>query len=100
MLPLAKAGDADAMLAMGYKYEEGLGVKASFDDAFSWFQRAYKKYNVEAANAIGYLLASHAADYEDYDDALQWYELAEEGGFPVKKADMDYVKNKMKELGG
>jgi TPR repeat protein len=52
-LELAREGDADAQVGVGYCYDTGQGVQHSRTDAMHWYRKAVQQGSAAAANNIG-----------------------------------------------
>ncbi len=59
-MQLAKAGDAEAKMAVGEAFELGLGVKASTVDAAKWYREAALAGNLDAQFRLAKLVSSGA----------------------------------------
>jgi len=81
MRPLAAQGNAEAQATVGMIYEEGLGVKQSFAEAFKWYRLAAAQENTAAQNNLGLMYESGAGVPQDYVEAVRWYRLAAAQGY-------------------
>ena len=54
-LPIANDGNAEAQALVGYLHEEGLGVKKSYPDAITWYQKAGDNGSAKAQHNLGIL---------------------------------------------
>jgi TPR repeat protein len=68
----AKAGDAGALLNVGYFYQNGLGVRQNTATALDWYKRAYRRGDASAANNIGTIWR----DRQQHQRALTWFRRA------------------------
>jgi len=88
-LPLAEDGDPEAQTYVGEIYEKGLGTRASFELAASWYQRAvYQNYSRAQIN-LGYLYESGLGVKRDLTKALNLYRQA--SGFTA--AELEFVSS-------
>lgn len=75
-LPLAQAGDADAMFNMGQAYRLGRGVLADRSIALEYYTKAAQRNNLPAQANLGILLFQAG----DKDEALIWLVRAADRG--------------------
>jgi TPR repeat protein len=68
----AEDGIHDAVLAMGWFYLNGVGVKANEDEAIRWYRRSARQGEPRAMFSLGYI----AHFRKDYSEALKWFEQA------------------------
>jgi uncharacterized protein len=68
----AEDGMHDAVLAMGWFYLNGVGVKADKDEAIRWYRRSARQGEPRAMFSLGYI----AYLRKDYSEALKWFEQA------------------------
>lgn len=73
LLPLARAGDANAMTWLGKTYAEGMDKPAQ---AVPWYLKAAQKGNVEAQVRLGELYAEGEGLEQDEEQAVFWFEQA------------------------
>lgn len=52
-LKAAKQGDTSSQLRVGYCFDVGLGTRRNSSAAMSWYERAYRSGDANAANNIG-----------------------------------------------
>ena len=77
----AEKGMHDAVLAMGWFYLNGVGVKANTDEAVRWYRKAARGGDLSAFFSLG-----HIAYLEnDYVEALLWLNRAADKGHPRSK---------------
>ncbi len=81
-MPLARAGDLDAMYNIGALYENGFGVPRSTARAIEWYRRAADRRFAPAQFRLGQMYASGLGLRRDAKKALHWYERAAEQGYP------------------
>lgn len=72
----AEAGEAGALLNVGYFYQNGLGVRRNSRTALHWYKRAYQRGDGSAANNIGTIWR----DKNQPRRALLWFKRATELG--------------------
>ena len=69
-------GHADATLAMGWFYINGVGVERSIADSITWYRRSARKGETRAMFSLGYI----AYEQKDWVDALTWFRRAADAG--------------------
>jgi TPR repeat protein len=72
----AKGGHADAVLAMGWFYLNGVGVDRDADKAKRWYRDSARRGEPRAMFSLGQI----AYDERDFSDALRWFTRASEAG--------------------
>jgi TPR repeat protein len=72
----ATEGHADAILAMGWFYVNGVGVDRSITDAITWYRRSARRGEPRAMFSLGFI----AYEQKDWDDAMTWLRRAAEAG--------------------
>jgi TPR repeat protein len=72
----AVEGHADAVLAMGWFYINGVGVERSTIDAKTWYRRSARKGEPRAMFSLGFM----AYEEKDWADALMWFKRAADSG--------------------
>jgi uncharacterized protein len=72
----AQRGHADAVLAMGWFYRYGIGVRADIEKAKKWYRESARRGEPKAMFSLG-KIAYHEGDFSD---ALQWLTRAAEAG--------------------
>jgi len=72
----AEAGYADAVLAMGWFYLNGVGVVRDIERARRWYRASARRGETRAMFSLGQI----AYDERDYSDALLWFRRAAEAG--------------------
>ena len=68
----AEDGMHDAVLAMGWSYLNGVGVKADENEAIRWYRMSARQGEPRAMFSLGYI----AYFRKDYSEALTWFERA------------------------
>lgn len=81
LIPLAKAGNADAQNRMGEMLEFGQGVERDKDAAHLWFQRAAEQNEVSAWHNLGRSYNFGSGVEQNYAIAEEWYRKAAERGY-------------------
>lgn len=84
LMPLAKAGNAQAQLEVGDLYYHGHGVKESDQEALRWYEQAARQglaqAQFQAGNMYAYGLGVDAGDADaDRKAALLYFEAARQG---------------------
>ena len=72
----AHGGHADAVLAMGWFYLNGVGVERDIDQARKWYRESARRGQPKAMFSLGQI----AYDERDFSDALTWFTRASEAG--------------------
>lgn len=72
----ARGGHADATLAMGWYYLNGVGVERSARDAINWYRRSARKGEPRAMFSLGFI----AYGQGDWGDAHIWFRRAADAG--------------------
>ncbi len=67
--PLARAGDADAQVSLGYMYQTGQSVEQSYSQAAYWYRAAAEQDNGLAQFALGDLYSQGLGLEQDYGQA-------------------------------
>lgn len=77
----AEAGDKEAQYAVGWYYEDGIGVTQDISQAISWFRKAAEAGHSPAQLQLG-VIYDHARGgvRQDDQEAIKWYRLSAEGG--------------------
>ena len=76
----AKAGCAEAQRALGYLYDEGLGLPRNYTKAYKWYARAALQADETACNNIGFLYYNGNGVRRSKKQAKKWYKLAARAG--------------------
>ena len=74
----AKEGDSEAQYLLGTLYFDGLGVKASPQNALIWLHRAVDKRHPMAAHMLGKLYMSGTGVPIDVDKGIYYMQLADQ----------------------
>jgi TPR repeat protein len=80
LLPLANDGDANAQVILGNLYEQGLGVKQSYESALAWYQKAGDQDSPEGQYNAGLLYFNGTGVAKDYRAAYEWFNDAADAG--------------------
>ncbi|HXI54411.1 MAG TPA: tetratricopeptide repeat protein [Candidatus Saccharimonadales bacterium] len=72
----AHGGYADAVLAMGWFYLNGVGVERDVERARKWYRDSARRGEPRAMFSLGQI----AYDERDFSDALRWFMRASEAG--------------------
>lgn len=82
LLPLARAGDANAQNVVGAAYDDGCGVEEDHAQTLAWWQKAADQGFARAQYNLGWFWEQGFDGYPaDYARARDWY---------LKAADQDY----------
>ncbi len=80
IVPLAKAGHADAQHLLGLMYYMGRGVARDYKQAFSWHQKAAQQGKADAQYVVGAMYYTGNAVPQDQRHAVTWFRRAAEQG--------------------
>jgi TPR repeat protein len=80
ILPLAKAGNADAQHLLGLMYYMGRGVKRDYKAALEWHRKAAVQGKADAQYVVGAMYYTGNAVPQDQRAAVQWFRRAAEQG--------------------
>jgi TPR repeat protein len=72
----AYGGHADAVLAMGWFYLNGVGVERDIDQARKWYRKSARRGQQKAMFSLGQI----AYDERHFSDALNWFTRASKAG--------------------
>jgi TPR repeat protein len=82
IIPLARAGNADAEHLLGLMYYMGRGVPRDYKQAFSWHYKAAVQGKADAQYVIGAMYYTGNAVPQDQKLAVEWFRKAAEQGHP------------------
>jgi TPR repeat protein len=82
IVPLAKAGNADAEHLLGLMYYMGRGVARDYKLAFAWHQKAALQGKADAEYVVGAMYYTGNAVPQDQKQAVYWFRKAAEQGNP------------------
>ena len=79
----AERGDAEAQLALGVRYYNGVDVEQDKKEAANWFRKAAEQGNAEAQSCLGdcYMLGDGVE--KDTAEAVKWYRKAADQGLAI-----------------
>jgi len=80
ILPLAKAGNADAEHLLGLMYYMGRGVPQDYRQALAWHRKAAAKGKADAQYVVGAMYYTGNAVIQDHKEAVVWFRKAAEQG--------------------
>ncbi len=80
IVPLAKAGHADAQHLLGLMYYMGRGVARDYKQAFTWHHRAARQGKADAQYVVGAMYYTGNAVPQDQKHAVTWFHKAAEQG--------------------
>jgi TPR repeat protein len=80
ILPLAKAGNADAEHLLGLMYYMGRGVPQDYKQALDWHRKAALQGKADAQYVVGAMYYTGNAVIQDYKTAIGWFRKAAEQG--------------------
>jgi TPR repeat protein len=76
----ANAGDAGAMVSLGFKYEKGNGVPQDFAEARKWYEKAAAAGNTIGMRNLGILYRDGSGVAKNPAEARKWFEKAAAAG--------------------
>lgn len=77
-MPLTKKGEAEAQLAVGWLYDNGLGVSHDDGKAVRWYLLAAKQHDARAQQYLGTMYAAGNGVEQNLSAAEKWFRLAAE----------------------
>jgi TPR repeat protein len=80
ILPLAKAGNADAEHLLGLMYYMGRGVPQDYKQALEWHRKAAQQGKADAQYVVGAMYYTGNAVIQDHKQAVTWFRKAAEQG--------------------
>ncbi len=80
ILPLAKAGNADAEHLLGLMYYMGRGVPQDYKQALEWHRKAAIQGKADAQYVVGAMYYTGNAVIQDHKQAVVWFRKAAEQG--------------------
>jgi uncharacterized protein len=78
--PLAERGDASAQVAVGWLYDNALGVPHDDAEAVKWYLRAAAQGNALAQQYLGTMYGEGQGVPRDFVEAEKWFRLAAQQG--------------------
>jgi len=86
----AEAGEATAMMMLGWHYQNGRSVSQDTTQAIRWYRRAAELENAQGALRLAQLLAQGHGGPEGRAEAIRWYRLAAVAGDPTAMAELGF----------
>lgn len=77
----AEAGDPEAQLLLGIRYESGIDFEHSDEKAADWYERAARQGLPEAQFKLAVMLAEGRGRAKNAPDAVAWYRKAADQGY-------------------
>lgn len=81
LMPIAKAGNAQAQNRIGEMLEFGQGVERDVEAAYQWFHRAAEQGEISAWHNLGRSYNFGSGVEQSYATAEEWYRKAAERGY-------------------
>jgi TPR repeat protein len=75
---LAESGDAKYQLALGFKYEQGIGVPQNYAEAIKWYRKSADQGYAKAQTRLGLMYDNGQGVSQNYIEAVKWYRKAAE----------------------
>lgn len=88
---LAREGDPDAQVSLGYMYQNGQSFEQSYSRAARWYRPAAEQGNSLAQYALGELYARGLGLDQDYSMAAYWYLRAAMSGEVSAQLQLAYL---------
>ena len=88
---LAEAGDAEAQTELGWRYEDGRGVRQDDAEAVRWYRRAAEQGQARAQNNLGDMYHDGRGVVQDYGDAVRWFRRAADQGYALAQIYLGYM---------
>lgn len=73
LIEKANKGDVRSQLELGYRYQNGIGVKMSYEKAFYWLKKAADKGDAFAEVKIGMMYRYGKGVKQSYSTAVYWF---------------------------
>jgi TPR repeat protein len=86
LLIQAKGGSTEAQREVGLAYYEGKGVKKSYENALSWFQKAANRKDTTAMRYLGRMYGRGLGTSPDIKKAFYWVEQVAKTGHPAAQS--------------
>jgi TPR repeat protein len=80
---------------LGLKYERGIGLPQSFDDAAKWFRKAADQGLASAQNDLGFLYGQGRGVPKDLVKAYMWFDLSALQFYPNAAETRDLMAAQM-----
>lgn len=72
----ALAGDTEAQMQLGARYDFGRGVQQNYQEAAKWYELSAKAGNAHGQNNLGSFYLEGLGVKKDYAKALEWFQKA------------------------
>ena len=82
LLNRAQAGDDEAMITLGWCYENNQGIRQDYEKAIHWYKRAAGKGNATAMCNLGICYQNGVVATQDFAQAVYWYQKGVEHNNP------------------
>ena len=76
----AASGSLTSQISLGYRYQDGRGVRKDLSKAAKWFRMAAEQGNAEAQYRYGLLIKTGDGVRQNHGAAAKWFRLAAEQG--------------------
>lgn len=90
LLPLAKAGDAEAQYLLGLKFEVGYPFKNKWSEGAAWYRRAAEQGHIAATAALGLMFLKGKGLPKDIDKGLRLMRRAANKGRVCTQTGLGY----------
>ena len=78
-------------------YENGHGVKQSYEKAVEWYAKAAKQGQTDAQFNLGFMYANGHGVKQSDSDAIRWYGMAAKQGMEIAQDEINGILTKAKE---
>ncbi len=91
LIKRANAGQTDAQVELGWRYENRVGVNLNLDEAYKWYNKAANGGNSSGQMNLGRMYFYGYSVEKDYKMALKWFQKSANAGNDVGQNWMGYV---------
>jgi hypothetical protein len=91
----AEAGDAQAQMTMGYRYDTGTGVPKDPAEALKWYRLAAEQGDVTSQSNLGLAYHYGRGVPVDHNEAMKWYLKAAEQNFPQAQFNLGMLFSRL-----
>jgi len=86
--PLAEQGNAYAQSALGFMYDNGVGVRQDYTEAVRWYRKAADQGEAIAQNNLGVMYEGGRGVLQDAVEAVRWYRRAADRGVALAQNNL------------
>ena len=86
---LAEAGDLDAQIELGQRYQAGDGgVHQDYAEAVRWYRRSADQGHALGQAFLGFMYSNGRGVQQDYGEAVRWYRRSAEQGHALGQSNL------------